>query len=106
MSHLCWVNLHDHLLATQEWVADELARSKRDWLLAVGHFDYVGSEDCLEGETDVELSLGHWRWIGFGGQKFVVAKAGYSKLVARVSVGWPIGSLTEPLKVASPALGR
>ena len=82
VSHLCWVNLHDHLLATQEWVADELARSKRDWLLAVGHFDYVGSEDCLEGETDVELSLGHWRWIGFGGQKFVVAKAGYSKLVA------------------------
>ena len=30
-------NLHDHLLAAEERVADELARSQRNWLLFVRH---------------------------------------------------------------------
>ena len=30
-------NLHDHLLAAKERVADELARSQRNWLLFVRH---------------------------------------------------------------------
>lgn len=34
-----WMNLHDHLLAAQKRVADELARSQRNGLLAVGHVD-------------------------------------------------------------------
>lgn len=33
------MNLHDHLLAAQKRVADELARSQRNGLLAVGHVD-------------------------------------------------------------------
>lgn len=52
------VNLHDHLLAAQKWVADELARSKRDWLLAVGHFVDIA---VYGGRQMVDLSFGHWR---------------------------------------------
>lgn len=30
-------DVHDHLLAAKEGVADEFAGAQRDWLLAVGH---------------------------------------------------------------------
>jgi hypothetical protein len=33
------VNLHDHLLAAEEGIANELARSQRDGLLAVRHLE-------------------------------------------------------------------
>jgi hypothetical protein len=32
-----WANLHDHLLAAEERVADELASSQRDGLLTIRH---------------------------------------------------------------------
>lgn len=72
-------NLQDHLLATQEWVANELARSKRNWLLAVGHFDDLDPKTVYVGETDVELSLGSLALDRGSSRKFVVARVGYSK---------------------------
>lgn len=53
-------NLHDHLLTAKEGVANELARSQRDWL--VRHFDRcedLSIQNCLRLilETGVGRSL-------------------------------------------------
>lgn len=47
-------NLHNHLLAAKEGVADELARAQGDGLLTVRHLD--GCEEAI----DPEVCL---RWI-------------------------------------------
>jgi hypothetical protein len=54
------MDLHDHLLAAQKRVADELARSQRDWLLTVGHVDDMF---CLLG---VEDRCRVWREVAGG----------------------------------------
>ena len=43
------VNLHDHLLAAEERVANELASSQSDWLFAVRH--------VCDWRIDVSVSL-------------------------------------------------
>jgi hypothetical protein len=41
-------DLHDHLLTAEERVANEFARSQRNWGVVVGHFcDYLDRSVCL-----------------------------------------------------------
>jgi hypothetical protein len=52
-----WANLHDHLLAAEERVANELASSQGDWLLAVRHVCYRENGCIRESAFDVETEL-------------------------------------------------
>ena len=56
-------NLHDHLLAAEERVADELASSQRDRLFSVRHL--CGEESIIlpeiEIQTDIERCGCRWR---------------------------------------------
>lgn len=41
-------DLHDHLSTAEERVANEFARSQRNWGIVVGHFgDYLNRSACL-----------------------------------------------------------
>jgi hypothetical protein len=54
-------NLHDHLLAAEEGVANELARSQRDWLLTVRHLEglrVIEPEVCLRWIIETECRKG------------------------------------------------
>jgi hypothetical protein len=56
-------NLHDHLLAAEKRVANELARAQRNWLLLVRHVDEYVNRSIRESACDAVIETEYRRRV-------------------------------------------